>query len=204
MNYLKKEMLSKAVSAAIFSLLTIFSLFIMYVLIRGKMGVAIIIPIVMLLSFGFMTWLNFSNLKDAIKMYKDIKDRGILDTLDSINTFSSDAEMRNAYKAQMQNSIYSDEDFVITEDFFAARQQGVLFIVNGILDVKVQVNKVNGIIARVSLDILYYDGEKYEFCFGQSFETPIKQKLDTLQLIANILAQRSENYRKHSNFLFLE
>lgn len=204
MNFNKKEMIVNSIRLTIFSLLTIGSLIILlYCVFGDDVGTFIIVPIAMLFYFGVMTWASYSALRTAAEKYKSIKDSGLLNKLENLNPYKTVVEMRNAFKEQKKNCIYADEDFIITEDFFASLSENSLLITNGILDVKTLVSKVNGVIEYVSLSVLYYDGEKYEFEIRRPLGiSHMKEKVNSVQQVANIIANKSENFRKYPSCTF--
>ncbi len=170
----------------------------------GEINVYLLVGLLVFLAFGaLIVWLAYKGLMVKVKKYKGAAEGGLLYELKSINPFNSYEEMRDAFHVQRQNRIYEDDVFVITESFFANIEEDYLFIIDGILDVQTLVRKINSTIDYVSLNILYYDGEKYECKFQRptAFYN-MQKKVKEIESIANFVAQKSKNFRKYQSYTF--
>lgn len=201
MDWKRKEIIKKAVSLILSVLLTILAI----VMIIGiatnddNSGAGLFIFVIMLVLFALATWSSFVGLKEAIEDYNQTANSNIFEELRYLNTYNSQANMNEAFNEERQNAIFEDNDFVITKSFFFCSTKDHLFIIDGILDVKLILHKVNGIIDYVSLSILYYDGKKYEFKFNRSLGiSNMQEKVDKVELVANLVARYSDNFRKYS------
>ena len=156
--------------------------------------------------FALIAWSNYRDLKESLKEYKSNKDNDLVETLKHLNPYKSQEEMQAAFNIEKQTPFFADEEFVITSSFFECSSKKNLFVINGILDLKIHIQKVNGAIDYVNLGILYYDGRRYDLKFnrplGFSSEKKIQEKIKKIEFIANIIASNSENFRKYPTCRF--
>lgn len=201
MEWQKKEIVKKVFSFALSVLLVLYALGMIIGFINyndGAVGKGIIIFVIMLGFFSLIAWTNCKGLIEAVQEYKVNQNSNLTDELKLLNPYNSQKEMQAAFDIEKQNPLFEDDDFVITKSFLASPTKISLFIVNGILDVKTLVHKVNGIIDSVTLSVLYYDGKKYEFKFDRPFGfSNMQEKANKIELVANIVASNSENFRKY-------
>lgn len=203
MNWHKEEVLKKCVSLAICSLLLIFSVAMIIGALSTGSGKGVFLFVIMFLFFVLSTWANYKSLMETIKKYKKSTDEKLINELRNINIFNSEKEMRTEFDNQKQNKLYEDDEFIITETFFANNNGKDLLIIDGILDVKVIVERANGVIQWTSLNILYYDGNKYEFRIDRPLGiSNMKEQVNKLEQVAVIISQKSKNFRKYSSCVF--
>ena len=115
--------------------------------------------------------------------------------------YRSNSELLLAFQLQKNSPLYQDDKIIITNEFFAKQGENQIFVVDGILDVVPFVQKVNGIIDYVSLIFLYYDGKRYEIKYRRPFGVfNMQEKVNNVQSAANIIASKSQNFRKYPSY----
>ncbi len=204
MNWQKKEITKKAISLVLSILLVVWALVMIIGFANyhdGAGGKGIFIFVIMLAFFSLIAWANYKGLMETLEQYKQNTESNLAEELKHLNPYVSREEMSAAFNSERPNPLFQDDDFVITKSFFISSRENTLFFTNGILDVKPVVQKVNGIIDYVSLSILYYDGKKYEFKFRRPLGfSNMKEKANKIELVANIIASNSDNFRKYPTF----
>lgn len=190
-----------AISAVVASLLALGALFMIVGFANNdSSGKGIFLFAVMTVFFVLIAWSNFRALKEHVKEYRQNKDGGLFDELRNINPYKSHEEIRIAYDNERQHPIFQDDDFTITQSFLIGPNEFTIFYIDGILDAKPVVQKVNGVVDYVSLYILYCDGRKYEFKIERTLGfSNMKKEVEKIEFVANTIAHNSNNFRKYPN-----
>ena len=200
MEWQKKEVVKKMVSFALSILLVLFAhgSIIGFSAYNGTVKAGIVVFVIMLGFFSLVAWSNYKGMLEAIQKYKVNKNSNLADELKLLNPYNSQEEMQAAFDIEKQTPLFKNDDFFITKSFFTSPSKISIFIINGVLDVKTLVHKVNGIVDSVTLSILYYDGKKYEFKIDRPFGVSnMQEKATRVEFVANIIAANSKNFRKY-------
>lgn len=154
--------------------------------------------ILWLISLGFFAYLSIAQLLRKISEYRYARENNILDSLTGITSYASDEEMNKAFHIQKDDCIFDDGRIVITDEFMADTYDKHLFLINGIIDAESTVHKENGIIKKVTLSIVYLDGERYKMVYYRENETAtMRERAEWLAEATSLIASRSVNFRKH-------
>lgn len=200
MDWQKKKIIKNIVSLVCSSLLALWALIMIIGFANndGSSGKGIFLFVVMLGFFALIAWSNYKSLKESIEEYRQNNDSKLLDELKVLNPYKSQEQMKSAFNAEKQDTVFQDDDFTITKSFLVSSTENTVFYINGIIDVKPVVQKVNGIIDYVTLYVLYCDGKKYEFKFRRPLGfSNMQEKANKIELVANIIARNSDNFRKY-------
>ena len=203
MNWHKEELLKKVAASIISGLSAILALVMIIGFLNNGTSKGVFLFVIMLLYFVLLTWANCKSLMETIEKYKKSTDNSVINELNDINPFCSEKEMRDEFNKQQQHKIYEDDEFIVTESFLANKNRKDLFLVDGILDIKVIVKKANGVIEWTSLNILYYDGNKYEFRTDRPLGiSNMKEQVNRLEKVAIIISRKSKSFKKYPSYVF--
>lgn len=207
MDYNKKEIIKQAVSmigSALFALGCLVMIFFAKKHGGDAAGKGIVLFAFMMLFFLLIAWSNYRALRDAIKIYRSNINGNVILELQRLIPYESQKEMISAFNEEKKTAIFQDDDFVITRSFFVSLTENTVFYLNGIVDAKPVVQKINGVIEYVNLHILYCDGIEYEFkiCRKPLEMINMQEKANKIEFVANIIASKSENFRKYPTYRF--
>ena len=133
-----------------------------------------------------------------ISQYRYAKETDVLSTLVGIKPYANMREMREAYDKQKPFALYDDGKLMITEGFVEDRKKHKLFDIHGILDAEVITYRINYSIEAVKVRLVYMDGERYTITYRSLTEKGrMKDRSKTMGNIANLIASRSKNFRRH-------
>lgn len=151
---------------------------------------------------GFATWSNIKDLTDLIQEQHNAAVAESLPEFKQINPYKTHEQMVAVYNTQRHIVLYKDKKIFITPDFIVTQSGRKLFLIDGVLDVIPFVQKTNGIVSHISLNILYYDGKRYEFRQNHPFGvvTDMQEEIKGICYAANIIANKSKNYAKFPNY----
>ena len=163
---------------------------------------AIALFIFLLLFMGLTVYFSYQELMEAINDNKKGTYTNLYSVLQNINPYHSYEELVVAFNAQTPSSLYQDDKIIITNEFLAKHDGKDIYIIDGILDVQSIVHSVNGVIDYVSLAFLYCDGKRYQIKYRRplGFKPRMREKADSVNRAANILANRSKNFRKYPSY----
>lgn len=134
----------------------------------------------------------------VISHYRYAKETDVLSTLVGIKPYANMREMWEAYDKQKPFALYDDGKLMITEGFVEDRKKHKLFDIHGILDVQVITYRVDYLIEAVKVHLIYMDGERYTITYRSLTEKGrMKDRSKTMVNIANLIAGRSKNFRRH-------
>ena len=164
-------------------------------------GVGIFICVIMLLYAGLLTYASFKQLSEALEQKKIAVAFDLLKDLKYLDKYGTNDDIVGSFEQQKCDPLYQDEKIIITNDFVSLHGNKKVFLIDGVLDVVAFVSKANGVIEWVKLIILYYDGKKYEVVFRRSpMRLRMKEIANSVNRAANIIAIKSENYRRYPFF----
>ena len=157
------------------------------------------------LFMGGVIYSSYKQFIGAIQKQKEAAQENLLSELKSINKYDSAEELSAAFNLQKHNILYQDNKITITNDFIKEEKNGQVFIIDGVLDAVLFVQKVNGIIDYVSLIFLYYDGNRCEIKYRRPLGiSNMQEKADNICQAVNIISNKSENFRKYPAYRLTE
>ena len=205
MDWQRKEITKKMISLVLSTLFALggIGMIIGFLNYNDNPGGALLFLAFFSAFFALIAWSNYRDLKESLEEYKSNKNNDLVETLKRLNPYNSFEAMQTTYSIEKQSPLFADDDFIITKSFLVRSNENSPFVLNCILDAKVVVQKVNGIIDYVTLSILYYDGKKYEFKFNRPLGfSNMQEKVNKIEYVANIIASNSANFRKHPSCRF--
>lgn len=201
MNWHTKMIVRKAFALLVAILLTILSVILFISAINEEFNSETFIFAFLSIFMGIITYSTFKQLIETIDKKKESENIDIQFELKNVNRYSSSEELLNAFYSQKGTPLYQDDKIIITNDFLANQKENKIFIISGILDAVPFVNKVNGVIDYVSLIFLYYDGRRYEIKYRHPLGIfDMQSKANNINFAANIIATKSENFRKYPSY----
>lgn len=148
---------------------------------------------------GLLAWAHGKALCEAKAELDKQKKDNPLAHLEDVDKYKNQAEMCKAMQEQKEYKIYEDDELFITEEFLVVKSMpSYPFLLNGILDVKPYMNRVNGVVDKIGIMILYYDGYKQDFRYDKSLGDDMNYKWEGIKVASNIIANKSKNYKKAS------
>lgn len=198
MNWHTKMIIRKVFALLICCLIMLLFLILFISSIDTEINSGVFLFALLTLFMGIIAFSQYKQLINAIGKKKEASAIDLRTSLQYINPYDSYDALSAAFDAQTNNVLYQDNRITITTSFIKSHRDNSIFIIDGVLDVVSFVQKVNGIVDYVSLIFLYYDGNRYEIKYKRSFGiSNMEENASNINLAANIIANRSPNFRKH-------
>lgn len=192
-----KMVVKKTFAVIVSILLTALFVFLYFIGSDEDIGAGVLFYVFLVLFMCLVTYSQCKQLIEAIKDYKEVNTNLLLE-LKYVNSYGSPAELAAAFDVQKSNALYQDDKVIITTTFVQMKENYKIFMVDGILDAGIYIQKVNGVIDYISFIFLYYDGKRYEIKYNRPWGiSDMQKKAEEVNFAANILASESKNFRKH-------
>ena len=197
MKWHTKKIIKRSIGLVVAVLLTAIIIFLFILGTNDDIGAGVLFYIFLILFMSLVTFSQCKQLIEAIKDYKEADSKLILQLM-YVNPYDSPAELSAAYNTQKSNALYQDDKITITATFIQTKDNGKIFMVDGVLDAGLYVQKVNGVIDYLSFIFLYYDGKRYEIKYRRPWGiSDMQKKVQEVKIAANIIARTSKNFRRY-------
>jgi len=197
MQYLKSRMtyyIRQIILAAVIFLL-FGTLAVVFAFAAGGLSGVILFGLFALLAVLYLV-LSALELSKASKNYKQSLKDALLPKLTGMRDLGNRQSLWEDYRKQAPSPLFVDDRVTITQDFLVDTKEDRLFLINGILDVQTNIHRVNGLMDKIGVTILYCDGQAYSFTQRRHVGANVDKQQKAYVQMGDLLSGKSENFRK--------